>query len=266
MRDGLAAGRVAGPGRRDHDRRRLDPAVPRAPRRRHADVVVRRARRRRSCSSWRRTRGTPTTTSTVRTCTPGGRAVVRPTAGARDARQGRPDAPARQRGYGRRPAQELTDWHGMAGWAGQERRFVRWAEANGIALGYATNADLATTRRARRVPAAAQRRPRRVLDVGHARHRRRLRRQRRQRRLRVRQHVLLAGAHRRRRDGRATSTATPRTRSSPTRRRRCGPTESPERPETLTGVSFSSGGYHRHRRRASPCRHRWLRGPPPRIH
>ena len=31
----------------------------------------------------------------------------------------------------------------MAGWAGQERRFVQWAEANGVVLGYATNADLA---------------------------------------------------------------------------------------------------------------------------
>lgn len=48
-----------------------------------------------------------------------------------------------QRGYGRATREQaLTTWHGMAGWAGQERRFVRWAEANGIALGYATNADL----------------------------------------------------------------------------------------------------------------------------
>ncbi len=48
-----------------------------------------------------------------------------------------------QRGYGRATRdQALTTWHGMAGWAGQERRFVRWAEANGIALGYATNRDL----------------------------------------------------------------------------------------------------------------------------
>jgi hypothetical protein len=48
-----------------------------------------------------------------------------------------------ERGYGRSTrAQDLTTWHGMAGWAGQERRFVRWAEAEGIELGYATNADL----------------------------------------------------------------------------------------------------------------------------
>ena len=48
-----------------------------------------------------------------------------------------------QRGYGRATRdQGLTSWHGMAGWAGQERRFVRWAEASGIELGYATNADL----------------------------------------------------------------------------------------------------------------------------
>ena len=48
-----------------------------------------------------------------------------------------------ERGYGRSTRdQALTTWHGMAGWAGQERRFVRWAEANGITLGYATNADL----------------------------------------------------------------------------------------------------------------------------
>jgi hypothetical protein len=37
---------------------------------------------------------------------------------------------------------ELNSWHGMAGWAGQERRFVCWAEANGIELAYATNVDL----------------------------------------------------------------------------------------------------------------------------
>jgi hypothetical protein len=37
---------------------------------------------------------------------------------------------------------ELSLWHGMAGWAGQERRFVCWAEREGIELDYATNADL----------------------------------------------------------------------------------------------------------------------------
>jgi hypothetical protein len=48
-----------------------------------------------------------------------------------------------ERGYGRSTRdQALSTWHGMAGWAGQERRFVCWAEANGVALGYATNADL----------------------------------------------------------------------------------------------------------------------------
>ncbi len=48
-----------------------------------------------------------------------------------------------RRGYGRATRdQELTSWHGMAGWAGQERRFVRWAEANGLDIGYATNHDL----------------------------------------------------------------------------------------------------------------------------
>jgi hypothetical protein len=37
---------------------------------------------------------------------------------------------------------ELSLWHGMSGWAGQERRFVRWAEAAGIELDYAIDADL----------------------------------------------------------------------------------------------------------------------------
>jgi len=37
---------------------------------------------------------------------------------------------------------ELSMWHGMAGWAGQERRFARWAEAAGIPLDYATDADV----------------------------------------------------------------------------------------------------------------------------
>ena len=39
-------------------------------------------------------------------------------------------------------AHGLSQWHGMAGWAGQERRFAIWAERNGIDLDYATNADL----------------------------------------------------------------------------------------------------------------------------
>ncbi|MEP6660379.1 MAG: N,N-dimethylformamidase beta subunit family domain-containing protein [Acidimicrobiales bacterium] len=37
---------------------------------------------------------------------------------------------------------ELSLWHGMSGWAGQERRFALWAEAEGIALDYAINSDL----------------------------------------------------------------------------------------------------------------------------
>jgi hypothetical protein len=36
----------------------------------------------------------------------------------------------------------LSLWHGMAGWAGQERRFVAWAERAGVDLDYATNADV----------------------------------------------------------------------------------------------------------------------------
>jgi hypothetical protein len=38
----------------------------------------------------------------------------------------------------------LSMWHGMAGWAGQERRFVAWAAApqNDIELDFATSADL----------------------------------------------------------------------------------------------------------------------------
>ena len=36
----------------------------------------------------------------------------------------------------------LSLWHGMAGWAGQELRFVRWAERYGIALDVCIDADL----------------------------------------------------------------------------------------------------------------------------
>jgi hypothetical protein len=36
----------------------------------------------------------------------------------------------------------LSQWHGMAGWAGQERRFAAWTEAEGMRLDYAVNADL----------------------------------------------------------------------------------------------------------------------------
>jgi hypothetical protein len=38
----------------------------------------------------------------------------------------------------------LSLWHGMSGWAGQERRLAAWAERHGLALEYATNADLDT--------------------------------------------------------------------------------------------------------------------------
>ena len=36
----------------------------------------------------------------------------------------------------------LSLWHGMSGWAGQERRFALWAEAEGMVLDYAISADL----------------------------------------------------------------------------------------------------------------------------
>jgi hypothetical protein len=39
-------------------------------------------------------------------------------------------------------AEGLNLWHGMGGWAGQERRFVAWAEREGITLDYAVNSDL----------------------------------------------------------------------------------------------------------------------------
>lgn len=38
----------------------------------------------------------------------------------------------------------LSLWHGMSGWAAQERRFVVWAERHGIDLDYAIDADLDT--------------------------------------------------------------------------------------------------------------------------
>ena len=36
----------------------------------------------------------------------------------------------------------LNTWHGMAGWAGQERRFANWAARAGVELDFATNRDL----------------------------------------------------------------------------------------------------------------------------
>jgi hypothetical protein len=39
-------------------------------------------------------------------------------------------------------AHALDMWHGMAGWAGRERRFAAWAARAGIELDYATNADV----------------------------------------------------------------------------------------------------------------------------
>ena len=39
-------------------------------------------------------------------------------------------------------AHGLSQWHGMAGWAGQERRFAVWSERAGLDLDYATNVDL----------------------------------------------------------------------------------------------------------------------------
>lgn len=57
---------------------------------------------------------------------------------------------------------DLSLWHGMAGWAGQERRFVQWAEAAGIELDYAIDADLD------RAEGAALLEDRRLLlSVGH---------------------------------------------------------------------------------------------------
>lgn len=37
---------------------------------------------------------------------------------------------------------EYSLWHGMSGWAGQEQRFVRWAERHGVPLDYCIDADL----------------------------------------------------------------------------------------------------------------------------
>lgn len=59
----------------------------------------------------------------------------------------KPDAPGARlvtgAAYGDYTAEHgLSMWHGMAGWAGQERRFAIWAERAGIELEYATNADL----------------------------------------------------------------------------------------------------------------------------
>jgi hypothetical protein len=39
-------------------------------------------------------------------------------------------------------AHGLSMWHGMAGWAGQERRFATWADRAGIDVDFATNADV----------------------------------------------------------------------------------------------------------------------------
>jgi hypothetical protein len=61
---------------------------------------------------------------------------------------------------------DLSLWHGMAGWAGQERRFVRWAERHGIGLDCCIDADLDTE--AHPATAAALLDGRRLLlSVGH---------------------------------------------------------------------------------------------------
>ncbi|UDY37986.1 N,N-dimethylformamidase beta subunit family domain-containing protein [Dermatobacter hominis] len=60
----------------------------------------------------------------------------------------------------------LSLWHGMSGWAGQELRFVRWAERNGIELDVCIDADLDAE--VHRDPAEALLRGRRlVLSLGH---------------------------------------------------------------------------------------------------
>jgi hypothetical protein len=60
----------------------------------------------------------------------------------------RPDGPGARLTDGARRYMEYTAahglgmWNGMAGWAGQERRFAHWAAANEIAVDFATNGDL----------------------------------------------------------------------------------------------------------------------------
>jgi N,N-dimethylformamidase beta subunit-like, C-terminal len=60
----------------------------------------------------------------------------------------KPDGTGTRPADGARPYLEYTAahalgmWHGMAGWAGQERRFAHWAERAGLALDFAINADL----------------------------------------------------------------------------------------------------------------------------
>ena len=129
------------------------------PRRRSSSSEPRRGRRRTPSSCWPPTPTTPTTSGAGSACT----------AAPRGCRSRRP----LERGYLRRPAApDQTDydgrvasvevepdeehhrlplyldqndyplWCASGGWHSWERRFVRWAESEGIALDYAVNADL----------------------------------------------------------------------------------------------------------------------------
>ena len=135
-----------------------------------------------------------------------------------------------ERGYGRSTARPGADDVARHGRLGRARSGGSCAgpRPSGIALGYATNADL-------------EQHPdvldgcRLLLSVGHDEYWtwgmrdtvEALRRRRRQRRVPVRQHVLLAGAHRGRRDGRLQAPLRRGPGAVARARRRCGRTRSP---------------------------------------
>ena len=220
------------------------------------------ARVRRCCSCSRPTRGTRTTIGADRTCTPARRRFRSPAPGRRATCTARTRSRIATRtgadpGSEDRALDALHPRHACVALVGLRRVAELGADVRGLGRAQRVRARLRgqrrsrrTTRRGRWAPAAAERRARRVLVVGHARHRRRAHRRRRERRLPLRQHGVLAGSARRTTDRRwcATSCSTTRCRATRPRPHRTSMWSDPRigRPESqMTGVSFTRGGYAR---------------------
>ena len=153
-------------------------------------------------------RGTPTTTGAGRACTraarrcrssgPLARGFLDKPQPHRRKMQPEPDREALWYFEWAEPL-GLSVWSGGAGWADLGARLRPLGRVERLR---ARRRDLrgprAASRRARRAPPVPVGRPRRVLVVGHARDARRLHRRRRERGDPQREHVLLAGALRRR--------------------------------------------------------------------
>ena len=148
----------------------------------------------------------------------------------------------------------LSGYAGSAGWPDWELPFIEWAEREGFEIGVCTNADLEEHPEV--LDGASL-----YLSVGHDEYWSRGMRdtveafiaRRRQRGVLLRQHVVVAGAHRGRRprrDGRVQGLLQERPGDGNRPRARRSTTFWSDvvvgRPENhMTGVSFTRGGYHR---------------------